>query len=50
MVVKKKCKKCGLYTICSIAEKNPICPDCFEKESKKDVERITREQGQEDTD
>jgi predicted Zn-ribbon and HTH transcriptional regulator len=29
MVVKKKCRKCGLYTISSIAEKNPICPKCI---------------------
>ena len=50
MVVKKKCKKCGLYTVSSIAEKNPICPKCFGDETKNGDERIIGEQGKRDTD
>lgn len=41
MVVKKKCKKCGLYTVSSIAEQNPICPKCLSEDLENEY---TREQ------
>jgi len=37
MVVKKKCKKCGLYMVTSLSNTNPICEDCAEEEIEEDV-------------